>query len=384
MTRSKIGRREFVTGTIAAAVAATAVGKPSASPTTTAPQTAASQGHGMRMATLPRPGRYVKEVPVYGCGCATLQGMVVKDRKPEEAVRIFRYAYDMGVRYFDSAEMYGCDPQVAEALRDVRDTVYIGSKTGAAVAAFAGQDGVKFARAHIERVLRRYGIDCVDCFKIHGPIDYETCMPVLDEIEKMKQESKVVNVGMSQHIHFELAYKLIDTGRLDEVLLAKAYFPKCAGAEIVSQCNWEFREMAIARAAELGMNIIGMKSLAAGMLGDTAARYAPDYGEEKVQALTRAAIRWALSDPRFHVYAIGVRRISDIDQNVATCTGDMTLTNSDRMLLAEFSTKTWGLDSTKKLPEPLKYPDSPEYVEPVAESVLRVYRQGKTSLWGED
>lgn len=42
----------------------------------------------------------------------------------------------------------------------------------------------------------------------------------------MGDEGKMINIGMSNHVHFEVAYKLIDTGRPDKVLLAKRYLPR--------------------------------------------------------------------------------------------------------------------------------------------------------------
>ena len=38
----------------------------------------------------------------------------------------------------------------------------------------------------------------------------------------MKKEGKIINVGMSNHINFETAFKLVDSERLDEVLLASS------------------------------------------------------------------------------------------------------------------------------------------------------------------
>ena len=55
-----------------------------------------------------------------------------------------------------------------------------------------------------------------------------------------------------------MAHKLIDSGAFDEVLLARCYFLK-GMKEIILPRNLQFREMAIARAHELGMNIIGIR-----------------------------------------------------------------------------------------------------------------------------
>ncbi|UCH36446.1 MAG: aldo/keto reductase, partial [Armatimonadota bacterium] len=264
-------------------------------------------------------------------------------------------AYEKGIRYFDTAESYGSEAIIGAALQDVRDDVYLATKTHAIT------PGV--ARQHVEASLRELRTDALDCVKLHVPNEYDHAMRVLDEIEAMRDEGKMRLIGMSNHVHFELALKLIDTGRLDEVLLARCYFPK-GYAEIISQRNQELREMAIARAHELDMNIIGMKALGAVIFGHHAADLVPDHDKEKARRLPAAAIRWSFSDPRFHIYLVGVSMFSDIDENVATCSGDLTVTDEDRALLAEFSAKAWGAKPIRDCPEPYKHPDSPVYYEP--------------------
>jgi predicted aldo/keto reductase-like oxidoreductase len=211
---------------------------------------------------------------------------------------------------------------------------------------------------------------------VHTPLEYDYAMVVLDVLEEYKAKGIIRNIGTSQHIHFEVLYRMVDTGRLDEILVARGYFPK-GMVELVSQRNAEFREMAIARADELGMNITGMKSLCSNIFSADSVNVVPGYPDDKRELLPAAAIRWAFSDPRFHVYAIGVTRHSDIDENIATCSGDMSVTDEDRVLLAEYSTRVWGSDAVKKMEEPLKYADSPFYVEAPLRDLWR-------GVWGKD
>jgi predicted aldo/keto reductase-like oxidoreductase len=313
----------------------------------------------LRMVKLPRGGH---EVPVIGCGCAPLVRLLREDRR-DEAIRIIQHAYEVGMRFFDSANLYRIDPTVGEAIREFTDDIYMATKTAA-----IGPDGPAIVRRQVEEELRRYNRDVLDCVKVHNAYRYDWGMLLIDELEKLKAEGKVRNIGMSTHIHFETAFKMIDTGRLDEVLLAKCYFPK-GMIELVSQRNAEFRELAIARAHELGMNITGMKALGSTIFDFRANKLVPDFGEEKLARLPAAAIRWALSDTRFQLYAVGVARMEDVDANIALCRSDLELTNRDRELLAEFSARAWNADIVKSMQEPYKYPDSGPYREPAVISV---------------
>jgi hypothetical protein len=118
--------------------------------------------------------------------------------------------------------------------------------------------------------------------------------------------------------------------------------------------------MAIARAAELGMNILGMKALGGGVFSRSTKVLVPDYDPDRAKLLPAAAIRWSFSDPRFHGYAIGVTRHSDIDENIAACSGGMTVSDDDRMLLADYSTHAWDAEMIRALPELYKYPGQTE------------------------
>jgi predicted aldo/keto reductase-like oxidoreductase len=137
--------------------------------------------------------------------------------------------------------------------------------------------------------------------------------------------------------------------------VARGYFPK-GETEILSPWNAEMRELCVARADEQGMNIIGMKAMGGFMYGSLYGLWAPDFEPEKAAMLPAAAIRWCFSDPRFHVYIIGAYDPKDIDDNVRTVSGDLSLTDDDRMVLADFSTRIWESEMVKQCPRPFSAP----------------------------
>ena len=370
--RHELNRRTFIKTGIGTATSVAAFGTGTwvvqAAPPT---QEETPRINGMPTRRLPRSGQVV---PIFGLGTATLQ---YSPLKRERKVKLVRYAYEKGVRYFDTANNYETEDILGEALKDVRDAVYLNTKTMAGNA--------KTAREHVEGALKKLQTEAIDCVKVHLPYGYDRAMRILDELEKMRDEGKIINVGMSNHIFFEVACKLVDTGRLDEVLLARCYFPK-GETSIISHRNAEFREMALARARQLGMNIIGMKALGAFMFTAMHKMWVPDYDEDKAGRLPGAAIRWAYSDHRFHVYIIGCDAPEQIDANVALCSGDMTFTNEDRLLLTEFVTKVWESENIKKCPVVFANADAANDVRRVWEGRRRVMaevmKHGKR-LWQE-
>jgi aryl-alcohol dehydrogenase-like predicted oxidoreductase len=329
--------------------------------------------NGMPARTLPRASR---TLPILGLGTATMMpGSPIPDG---EKVRLIRYAYDRGIRYFDTASLYRTEPFVGQALEDVRDQVEIATKVW--------PESAESTRKQVEASLASLRTDVIDCVKIHLAHNLEVSLKVLDELEKLKAEGKIRRVGMSNHIFFEVAHKLIDTGRLDEFLCARSYFPK-GETSIISPYNAELREMCIARAHELGMNVIGMKVMGGFMYGSMHDLWVPDYDPARAAKLPAAAIRWCFSDPRFHLYLIGVSRSDEIDANIRTVSGDLTLTDDDRMVLAEFSAKVWEGETVKLCPRMFAHPgstDTPEQLwqerekllGKVVEHLRATYKQG--------
>lgn len=335
---SGFDRRDFIRAGIGGAAGLAVMG--AAAPPARAEPTATA---GMKVAALPRSGR---SVPIFGLGTATLmpQYSPIPD---DEKVRLIRYAYDRGVRYFDTAAVYRTEPYVGAALEDVRDDVYLATKVWPQNAASV--------RPQVEASLASLRTDVIDCVKVHLASDVKVSLEVLDVLETLKAAGKIRHIGISNHVFFEVALELIETGRFDEFLVARGYFPK-GETEIISPYNAELRELCIARAHELGMNIIGMKAMGGFMYGLMSGMWVPDYPAEKAAALPAAAIHWCFSDPRFHVYIIGVARPEDVDDNIRITSGDLTVTDDDRMLLADFSTRVWQSETVKLCPRPFSVP----------------------------
>ena len=81
-----------------------------------------------------------------------------------DAVKLVRRAYESGINYFDTANMYtDSEAKLGKALHDVRQNVVISTKS-------AGTDK-KTVLAHIEESLRRLQTDYIDLFQFHNPAE---------------------------------------------------------------------------------------------------------------------------------------------------------------------------------------------------------------------
>ena len=103
--------------------------------------------------------------------------------------------YDHGLRFFDSADSYGSQPHVDEALKHVpRDKVTVLTKTWARDAASA--------RADLDRFRRELGIDHIDVCLMHCLTEgdwTERYKGVMDVLSEAKQKGFIRAHGCSCH-----------------------------------------------------------------------------------------------------------------------------------------------------------------------------------------
>lgn len=295
-------------------------------------------------------GRTGHELPIFGHGGSAMVAHEMKHyglphRSYEDRVKMVRYGYERGMRYFDTARIYGDSENVmGEALKDVRSDVFINTK-----AFVFGADKVRMS---VEQSLEAIGTDYVDAVQIHGPVierlGYEGCMPIYEELAKLREEGMLRFIGMSGHSRFEEMYKLLDTDLFDTLLLELGYFRKGYNTRHSSE-TYEWRQACVAKAAERNVAIAAMKVFSANIFSHNSKNIVEDYDPEKRAKLPAAAIRYVLSDPRIHLLNIGISMPEDIDRNIEILTSDTTYTVEDRQLLADFSTRAYQSELVQEL-----------------------------------
>ncbi len=75
-------------------------------------------------------------------------------------------------------------------------------------------------------------------------------------------------------------YRLVDSGRFDQLLIAYGYFPKGMNT-ILSATNLKWRERCLSRAHELGMGVVAMKVLSSFVFGYRATEIVPGFTAER-------------------------------------------------------------------------------------------------------
>ena len=297
-------------------------------------------------------GRTKVELPMLGYGGAALPKKWGNPLSTEDRVKLVRYAYNRGIRYFDTAISYTYDDSqaiIGEALRDIRENVFIATKVD--FWDLSRPDGritkvdKREVRRQIEEDLAELQSGYIDAILIHGTpgvqqMTFEQCMEVQAELVKARDEGLVRFVGFSAHHYFDKALALISTDGFDLCMLAYGYLPR-GNSRLFSPRTTELRNACLAKAHELRMGVVAMKVLGAGMLGG--------FGKKELEGLPGAAVRYVMQDDRVQVLTIGMRYPSEIDANIRTLAGDTTYTNEDRALLASVSAVVLEDEDVKKM-----------------------------------
>ncbi len=188
---------------IAAAGAALPIGAASlATPAAaqTAQRTGTASGQTYTMGTRKLGGLTVSEL---GFGCmSNSPGHYGPGVDRATSIRVIRDAYERGITFFDTAEVYGPyvnEELVAEALGPVRNHVAIATKFGFKIDGTNGLDSrPERIRRVVEESLKRLKTDRIDLYYQHR---VDLTVPIEDvagTIKDLIQQGKVLHFGLSE------------------------------------------------------------------------------------------------------------------------------------------------------------------------------------------
>lgn len=146
------------------------------------------------------------EVTELGFGCMNVAWAYGPATPKEKAVKIIRSAYEKGVRFFDTAEVYGpfySEEMVGEALKPFRNEVVIATKFGFEVDPVTKErrglnSQPKYIKASVERMLKRLQTDYIDLLYQHRVDPNIPVEDVAGAVADLVKEGKVKHFGLSE------------------------------------------------------------------------------------------------------------------------------------------------------------------------------------------
>lgn len=143
-------------------------------------------------------------ISAIGLGCLPMVGYYGGKFKEEDMINLIRHAYNQGVTFFDTAEVYGpytSETWVGKALKPVRNDVKIATKFG-----FGVEEGKPTSlnsrpdhiRRAVEGSLKRLQTDHIDLLYQHRVDPNVPMEDVAGTVKELIDEGKVLHFGLSE------------------------------------------------------------------------------------------------------------------------------------------------------------------------------------------
>lgn len=145
-----------------------------------------------------------------GFGCYALGGAYGDRVDYSRGEKIIHLAYDLGIRYFDTADQYGTEELLGKAVKPFRREVSIATKVGA-----DSQGKMTLNRTHIvascEASLKKLDTDYLDLYQVHYDDPGIPVSEVVDTLELLKTQGKIRQYGVG-HLPVDRTRQYLELG----------------------------------------------------------------------------------------------------------------------------------------------------------------------------
>ena len=210
-------------------------------------------------------------VPEIGLGVAAYRGGPAPLRK----------GVSLGAVLIDTAESYGTEGAVGEAIKGIRDEVFLATKVSPAH--FRYDDVIDAADAS----LRRLGTDRIDLYQLHSHSSDVPIAETMGAMDRLVEQGKVRFIGVS---NFSVAQmkeaQAAATNKIVSNQVRYSLVQRTIEEELLPYC--QEHDVTIIAYSPLA---IGLEKLRAGLMGGALADVARDAGKTEAQV----ALNWCTS-----------------------------------------------------------------------------------------
>jgi predicted aldo/keto reductase-like oxidoreductase len=229
-------------------------------------------------------------------------GIPIQRVSEEEAVRVVRRCYKLGINYYDTARGYTVsEERIGKALEDVRKEVVLATKTHALTKEAALTD--------LEISLKNLKTDHIDLYQLHAVSSDEEWEKIsapggaLEALYLARDTGKADHIGITSH-NIRLLDRIVRENIFETVLIQYNYLSRQPAEDFLRLC----------RGRDVGTII--MKPFGGGAFNNA-----------------NTALKFVLSNDDVDVVIPGMAAVSEVEENVAMTSGTYTLTDEELRLI---------------------------------------------------
>jgi aryl-alcohol dehydrogenase-like predicted oxidoreductase len=278
-------------------------------------------------------------VPEMGLGCMGMSEFY-GPRNDQDSLLTLRRAHELGVRFWDTADMYGPhtnEELLGQALKGIRQDIIVATKCGVmrdpVTKARLGLNGKPdYIQASCEASLKRLGVEVIDLYYLHRPDPQTPVEESAAALGKLVQQGKVRYIGVSEF-------------SVEQLRKAHGVHPISALQSEYSLWSREPEDGILQACAELGIGFVAYSPLGRGFLtgafkkfedldADDYRRFSPRFKGEnfdknlqlvtKIEALAKEkgcaasqlALAWVYAKEPSAVTIPGTKRVKYLEENL--------------------------------------------------------------------
>jgi len=229
-------------------------------------------------------------------------GIPIQQIPEEEAIRVVRHCYEVGINYFDTARGYTVsEERIGKALEDVRDEVFLTTKSGRRT-----REGLL---AELAISLENLRTDWIDVYQLHGVSSREQWDQVrspdgaLEALHQAQDEGKIHHLGITSHDPALLA-EIVNEDIFETIMIPCNYLSALPAEELLPLCR------------NMNVGTVIMKPFGGGVFSDA-----------------RIALKFLLGNEDVDVIIPGMMNIAEVDENVTLGLGPYSLSREEQDLI---------------------------------------------------
>ena len=231
-------------------------------------------------------------------------GIPIQRIPEEDAIRVVRRCYELGINYFDTARGYtNSEERIGKALEDVREKVYIATKSHQRT-----YDGIM---KEFEISIKNLRTDYIDNYQLHNVGNEEQWQKVqseggaLEAVYELKEQEKIKHISVTSHSP-DLSLEMVKSDHFATIMIPYNYLATKPAEELLPLCQ------------KLDVGTIIMKPFGGGAFSNA-----------------NTALKYVYNNPDSDIVIPGVATIAELEENWNIWKGDMNLTSEELELIEE-------------------------------------------------